>query len=113
MKERYLVTGCAGFIASKVVDLLLASGHTVVGLDNLNDAYDPRLKRWRLERLQRMRNFTFHRADISDAAAIEPLLAADAPPAAASPPAMADSTTMPSTAVSGIPPGRSRKEPRS
>lgn len=80
--ERYLVTGCAGFIASKVVELLLEAGHSVAGVDNLNDAYDPRLKHWRLERLLRMRNFTFHRADISDAAVIEPLLAADAPPAA-------------------------------
>lgn len=40
----YLVTGVAGFIASKVAEFLLADGHTVVGIDNLNDAYDVRLK---------------------------------------------------------------------
>lgn len=44
----YLVTGAAGFIASKVCELLLAHGHTVVGVDNLNDYYDVRLKDYRL-----------------------------------------------------------------
>jgi UDP-glucuronate 4-epimerase len=43
-----LVTGAAGFIASRTVDLLLTAGHTVTELDNLNDAYDVRLKGWRL-----------------------------------------------------------------
>ncbi len=73
--ERYLVTGCAGFIASKVVELLLEAGHAVAGVDNLNDAYDPRLKQWRLEQLQRRENFTFHKADISDLRALAPLFA--------------------------------------
>jgi UDP-glucuronate 4-epimerase len=47
----YLVTGAAGFIASKVCEQLLAAGHTVVGIDNLNDYYDVRLKDWRLTQL--------------------------------------------------------------
>jgi nucleoside-diphosphate-sugar epimerase len=47
----YLVTGAAGFIASKVCEQLLAAGHTVVGVDNLNDYYDVRLKDYRLSRL--------------------------------------------------------------
>jgi len=47
----YLVTGAAGFIASHVCEQLLAEGHTVVGIDNLNDYYDPRLKDYRLARL--------------------------------------------------------------
>ncbi|MFT3867318.1 MAG: NAD-dependent epimerase/dehydratase family protein [Nibricoccus sp.] len=47
----YLVTGAAGFIASRVCELLLAAGHTVVGIDNLNDYYDVRLKDYRLGRL--------------------------------------------------------------
>jgi len=47
----YLVTGVAGFIASKVAEQLLAAGHTVVGVDNLNDYYDIRLKYYRLARL--------------------------------------------------------------
>lgn len=48
---RYLVTGCAGFIASRVCEMLLAQGDEVVGLDSLNDAYDVRLKHWRLAQL--------------------------------------------------------------
>lgn len=48
----YLVTGAAGFIASKVCEQLLEAGHTVVGVDNLNDYYDVRLKTYRLGRLQ-------------------------------------------------------------
>lgn len=47
----YLVTGVAGFIASKVAEMLLADGHTVVGVDNLNDYYDVRLKDYRLSKL--------------------------------------------------------------
>lgn len=47
----YLVTGCAGFIASRVSEMLLEQGHSVVGVDNLNDYYDVRLKDWRLSRL--------------------------------------------------------------
>ena len=85
MTERFLVTGCAGFIASKVADLLLQAGHAVVGVDNLNDAYDPRLKRWRLAQLQPRKSFCFHQLDITDRAALEPLFApvADEPPFAA------------------------------
>jgi UDP-glucuronate 4-epimerase len=75
MTERYLVTGCAGFIASKVTDLLLEAGHAVVGVDCLNDAYDPRLKQWRLTQLQSRKGFSFHQLDISDLAAVEPLFA--------------------------------------
>ena len=78
MTEQYLVTGCAGFIASQVVELLLGAGHTVVGVDNLNDAYDPRLKQWRLERLLGVKNFAFHRADISDLASLTPVVRAGA-----------------------------------
>ncbi len=50
-KHCYLVTGVAGFIASKVAEQLLAAGHTVVGVDNLNDYYDVRLKDYRLSKL--------------------------------------------------------------
>ncbi len=60
-----LVTGAAGFIASRAVDLLLAAGHTVTGLDNLNDAYDVRLKDWRLQRLLSRPGFALHPIDIT------------------------------------------------
>jgi UDP-glucuronate 4-epimerase len=70
---RYIVTGCAGFIASKVSELLLAAGHAVEGVDCINDAYDPRLKQWRLEQLLPHGNFRFHHVDISNRAAVETL----------------------------------------
>jgi nucleoside-diphosphate-sugar epimerase len=92
----YLVTGAAGFIASKVCEVLLAEGHTVVGVDNLNDYYDVRLKDHRLSRLLgakgkgrgvdpkksvhalrsqrstfRFGRFSFHQLDIENLAALE------------------------------------------
>jgi UDP-glucuronate 4-epimerase len=69
----YLVTGVAGFIASKVAELLLADGHQVVGIDNLNDAYDVRLKHWRLERLRAHPALQFHQLDLADRAGLERL----------------------------------------
>ena len=48
----YLITGAAGFIGARTAELLLQDGHTVVGIDNVNDAYDPRMKEYRLKRLQ-------------------------------------------------------------
>lgn len=70
MTSRYLVTGAAGFIASQVCHQLLDAGHQVVGLDNMNEAYDVRLKEWRLAQLQPRENFTFVRADISERASV-------------------------------------------
>jgi nucleoside-diphosphate-sugar epimerase len=68
-----LVTGCAGFIGWKVTEFLLADGHTVVGVDNLNDAYDVRLKHWRLAQLEGKPGFEFHRLDITDREALRRL----------------------------------------
>ncbi|MBN1452046.1 MAG: GDP-mannose 4,6-dehydratase [Anaerolineales bacterium] len=62
----YLVTGAAGFIASRVSEYLINDGHMVVGVDNMNDAYDVRMKEYRLRKLQAMPGFTFHKLDISD-----------------------------------------------
>jgi len=78
MPNRYLVTGCAGFIGSKVAELLLDGGHSVVGVDNVNDAYDPRLKQWRVDRLLRQADFRFHHLDITDFQAMEGRFASDA-----------------------------------
>ncbi len=75
----YLVTGAAGFIASKVAEFLLADGHKVVGVDDLNDAYDPRLKQWRLDRLRPGPGFSFQQLDIRDRSALEALWAASEP----------------------------------
>lgn len=73
----YLVTGVAGFIASKVAEMLLADGHAVVGVDNVNDAYDVRLKQWRLRRLEGRPGFTFHHLDICDREGLRRLLNGD------------------------------------
>lgn len=60
----YMVTGAAGFIGSRVCEMLLESGHHVVGVDNLNDAYDVRIKNYRLRRLLDVPGFKFSRLDI-------------------------------------------------
>jgi nucleoside-diphosphate-sugar epimerase len=67
----YLVTGAAGFIGSRTTQMLIEQGHTVVGIDNVNDAYDPRIKEYRLRKLQALKAFKFHRADISEKSSIE------------------------------------------
>jgi nucleoside-diphosphate-sugar epimerase len=61
----YLITGAAGFIGARTAALLAADGHSVVGVDNLNDAYDVRMKEHRLEQLRRIPGFTFRQLDIS------------------------------------------------
>ena len=71
---RVLVTGCAGFIASRVTEALIRNGHEVVGVDNLNDAYDPRLKEWRLGRLRELSRFSWHSLDILEQGALRELL---------------------------------------
>ncbi len=67
----YFVTGAAGFIASRVAEFLLEAGHTVIGVDNMNDAYDVRIKEYRLRRLQAFPGFTFHKQDVSEKSIIE------------------------------------------
>jgi len=72
----YLVTGAAGFIASKVCELLLADGHVVIGADNLNDYYDVSLKHWRVRHLQKQAGFSFQPLDIENRAAVDQLFVA-------------------------------------
>jgi nucleoside-diphosphate-sugar epimerase len=67
----YLVTGAAGFIGARTSEFLINDEHTVLGIDNLNDAYDPRMKEYRLRKLRAMKNFTFHKEDISDKSIID------------------------------------------
>jgi UDP-glucuronate 4-epimerase len=70
-----LVTGAAGFIGSKVCERLLAEGRQVVALDSLNDAYDVRIKHWRLDRLRNCPGFSFYQRDIADAAGMRAFFA--------------------------------------
>ncbi len=67
-----LVTGAAGFIGYSVASALLARGEAVIGVDNLNEYYDVRLKQARLEQLREAAGFRFHRLDIAGLAAAEP-----------------------------------------
>ena len=67
----FLVTGAAGFIGARTSEFLIKDGHTVAGVDNLNDAYDPRIKQYRLKRLQALPEFTFHKLDISEKSIID------------------------------------------
>ncbi|BBF67975.1 NAD-dependent epimerase/dehydratase family protein [Sphingobium sp. 3R8] len=72
-----LVTGAAGFIGMHVADRLLAQGHAVVGIDNMNDYYPVSLKRDRIAQLQAAhgRLFTFHELDFADLDALHAALA--------------------------------------
>src|SRR5665213_806596 len=65
-----LLTGAAGLIGSHVAEALLARGEPVIGVDSLNDYYDPRLKQARLDRLVAHPGFAFHRLDVSDREAV-------------------------------------------
>jgi len=72
---KFLVTGAAGFIGMHVSQILLSRGDAVVGIDNLNDYYDPQLKRDRLARLTPKPGFRFTQMDVADRGAMERLFA--------------------------------------
>src|SRR6516164_6769699 len=73
MRDTVLVTGAAGFIGFHVAERLLSIGRNVVGVDNVNSYYDPRLKEARLEMLRRHSNFAFAKLDLTDRPAIRSL----------------------------------------
>ena len=68
-----LVTGCAGFIASKVAQLLLEQGHAVHGVDNLAAPSGDRLRQWWMAPLRQHSAFAFRRLDISDLESLRPI----------------------------------------
>ena len=70
-----LVTGAAGFIGYHVARRLLEDGHTVVGIDNLNAYYDPKLKDARLAELGKLKGFLFVKLDLADRAGMAALFA--------------------------------------
>ena len=66
VNKSILITGAAGFIGFHTAKTLLERGDTVIGIDNLNDYYDPKLKQARLEILEKYPNFKFYKSDISE-----------------------------------------------
>lgn len=74
---KILVTGCAGFIGMYVAQRLLKDGHEVVGIDNLNDYYDPALKEHRLVHLHPYENFKFQQLDLADREGMTQLFATE------------------------------------
>ncbi|ABD79880.1 NAD-dependent epimerase [Saccharophagus degradans] len=70
---KVLVTGAAGFIGYHLSERLLARGDTVVGIDNINDYYDPNIKLARLERLNKHEAFEFQKLDLADRGGMETL----------------------------------------
>lgn len=69
--KNILVTGATGFIGYSTAEKLLKEGKTIIGIDNMNDYYDVRLKRHRLERLTKYKNFVFYQKDIENLSEIE------------------------------------------
>ena len=74
-RNAVLVTGAAGFIGFHVAERLLSGGREVVGLDIVNNYYDPRLKEARLDILGRHPNFSFVKLDLADRATTKSLFA--------------------------------------
>ncbi len=72
---KYLVTGAAGFIGQRLTGKLIEQGHQVIGIDNLNDSYDPRIKFWRLDQIKSLQGFTFYHKDICDPAVFKQVAA--------------------------------------
>ena len=70
---KVILTGAAGFVGYHVAEALLLRGDRVIGIDNVNDYYDPGLKRARLGRLSQHRGFSFHRLDVADREAVHAL----------------------------------------
>ena len=70
----YIVTGSSGFIASHTCESLLLVGHKITGIDNMNDAYDVRIKEHRLKKLKQHPNFIYSNIDITDLSALTAII---------------------------------------
>lgn len=79
IQSKILITGAAGFIGFHLAKFMLERGHFVVGLDNLNSYYDPKLKEDRLDILRAYGNFVFYRADLNEKPVVDEIFAACRP----------------------------------
>lgn len=79
MINKILITGAAGFIGFHLSKKLLDQSNQIIGIDNLNDYYDPSLKQSRLEILGKYNNFNFHKVDLKDKAAVDHIFEAYQP----------------------------------
>src|SRR5262249_59668931 len=70
-QDAVLITGAAGFIGFALARRLLERGRAVVGIDNINDYYDPALKKARLAVLESSGDFTFHKIDLAERREVE------------------------------------------
>lgn len=77
--KKILVTGAAGFVGSKVAEMLLKDKYQVIGIDNLNNYYDIKLKLWRLDNLKKYSNFTFYKTDIEKYNALRSIFKSNCP----------------------------------
>lgn len=75
MTQKILITGGAGFIGFHLSNLLLNKGYQVIGIDNLNDYYDIKIKEGRLAILQAKENYTFYKIDTKDKENVDSLFA--------------------------------------
>ena len=71
MREKILITGAAGFIGFHLAKKLLDQSYEILGIDNLNDYYDPKLKLSRLEILNKYEHFTFQKIDLKERELVE------------------------------------------
>ena len=69
-----LITGVAGFIGSHLASKMLSQNFNVLGIDNLNNYYSVNLKKYRLKQLNKFKNFTFLKADLSKAINLEKVI---------------------------------------
>ena len=73
MMKKILITGVAGFIGYHLAEKLLKNNYHIIGIDNLNDYYDPNLKKARLDKLNDLSNFEFHKIDFIQNKELQPI----------------------------------------
>jgi UDP-glucuronate 4-epimerase len=79
MNQKVIITGAAGFIGFHLSNLLLDKNYHIIGIDNLNDYYDPKLKEDRLAILEQNNNFIFHKVDLKDKVEVDKVFEAYRP----------------------------------